>query len=168
MRDAGADHVVIDDGPIEARVRAIVSDGVDIALELVGTNALPETLRCVRVHGGACDSSPDSSSPLSLLHGRCDLRPLVDRRLPAGTALTLEAALIEQMLLVPNGVRLTSYSGGSADLNVVALQELLDDIAAGEFEAPIDTVYHGLESVVAAHERMASNQALGKLVVVLD
>ena len=39
---------------IESQIRAIAPNGVDIALEPVGTNVLPDTLRCVRVHGGAC------------------------------------------------------------------------------------------------------------------
>ena len=72
------------------------------------------------------------------------------------------------MLLVPKGVRLTSYGGDAEDLDPTALQELVDDIAGGTFKVPIDTVYRGLASVVDAHERMASNQASGKLVVVLD
>jgi NADPH:quinone reductase-like Zn-dependent oxidoreductase len=35
-------------------VRDLYPDGVDAALDLVGTPTLPDTLRAVRVHGTAC------------------------------------------------------------------------------------------------------------------
>ena len=35
-------------------VRRVIPDGVDTALELVGTPTLPETLRATRVHGMVC------------------------------------------------------------------------------------------------------------------
>jgi NADPH:quinone reductase len=35
-------------------VRRIVPDGVDAALEFVGTPTLPDTLHAVRVHGTTC------------------------------------------------------------------------------------------------------------------
>ena len=42
----GVDHVIIDDGEIAPKVRAIVPAGVEVALELVGTPTLPT--RCAR------------------------------------------------------------------------------------------------------------------------
>src|SRR5438445_6567165 len=50
----GVDHVLLDDGDVAAQARAIVPDGVDAALELVGTNTLPDTLRATAVHGVVC------------------------------------------------------------------------------------------------------------------
>jgi len=47
----GADHVLVDDGDVAAQVRAVLPEGVDCALELVGTPTLPDTLRSTRVHG---------------------------------------------------------------------------------------------------------------------
>ncbi len=44
----GVDHVIVDDGQIAGRVRDIVPDGVDTALELVGTPTLPDTLAATR------------------------------------------------------------------------------------------------------------------------
>src|SRR3954463_6108666 len=38
LEDLGVDHVLVDDGDVAAKVRAIVPQGVDAALELVGTN----------------------------------------------------------------------------------------------------------------------------------
>ncbi len=50
----GVDHVLIDDGNIAAQVRRVLPDGVDGAIELVGTPTLPDTLRATRVHGTVC------------------------------------------------------------------------------------------------------------------
>jgi NADPH2:quinone reductase len=50
----GVDHIVLDDGHIAPTVRDIVPGGVDVALELIGTPTLPDTLRATRVHGVVC------------------------------------------------------------------------------------------------------------------
>jgi NADPH:quinone reductase len=54
LTNIGVDHALIDDGDLAGEVRAIVPDGVDTALELVGTPTLPDTLRATRVHGVVC------------------------------------------------------------------------------------------------------------------
>ena len=54
LRAIGVDHPIVDDGEIAAAVRTVVADGVDAALELVGTNTLPDTLRALRAHGVVC------------------------------------------------------------------------------------------------------------------
>src|SRR4051812_49293553 len=54
LRAVGVDHVLIDDGEVAAKVRAILPDGVDNALELVGTPTLPDTLRATRRFGVVC------------------------------------------------------------------------------------------------------------------
>jgi NADPH:quinone reductase len=54
LRAHGAAHVIVDDGRIAERVRGIVPDGVDAAIELVGTPTLPDTLAATRVHGTVC------------------------------------------------------------------------------------------------------------------
>src|SRR6476469_9126080 len=48
------DHVLIDDGHIAARIRDILPNGVDTALERVGTPTLPDTLAATRLHGVVC------------------------------------------------------------------------------------------------------------------
>ena len=45
---------LLDTGEVAPAVRELYPDGVDAALELVGTPTLPDTLRAVRVHGTAC------------------------------------------------------------------------------------------------------------------
>src|SRR4051794_882057 len=47
----GVDHVLVDTGELAPEVREIVPGGVDVAIELVGTPTLPDTLRAMRLHG---------------------------------------------------------------------------------------------------------------------
>src|SRR4051812_30221589 len=54
LLDHGADHVLIDDGNIAAQARVLFPDGVNAALELVGTPTLPDTLRATTLHGVVC------------------------------------------------------------------------------------------------------------------
>ena len=71
----GADHVLIDDGRIAEQVREILPDGVDAALELIGTPTLPDTLAATRVHGVVCFSG-DAVEPM-------DGSRLLPHRLPS-------------------------------------------------------------------------------------
>src|SRR6266508_1232119 len=54
LQAIGVDHVLLDDGDVAAQARAILPDGVQAAIELVGTNTLPDTLRATAVHGVVC------------------------------------------------------------------------------------------------------------------
>ena len=96
----GVDHVLIDDGRVAPRVRALFPDGVDGAVELVGTPALPDTLRSVRVHGTVCFTG--------LLSDEWTVKDFY----PIG--------------YLPKGVRLTAYSGEASDLPAPVLQRFLD------------------------------------------
>ena len=133
------DHVVVDDAAIAPAVRRIVPDGVDAAVELVGTNTLPDTLRATRVHGVVC-----FTGMLSDQWTIPDFYP---------------------MDVIPNGVRLTAYSGGAGDLPAPVLQEFLDAVAAGEVEVPVGRTY-ALDEVVQAHRDMEEGRLFGKGVVV--
>ena len=50
----GVDYPIVDDGAVASQVRRIAPEGVDAALELVGTPTLPDTLAATRVHGTVC------------------------------------------------------------------------------------------------------------------
>lgn len=54
LRAVGVDHPLVDDGTLADQVRALMPDGVDAALELVGCSTLADTLRAVRRHGTVC------------------------------------------------------------------------------------------------------------------
>lgn len=138
LHRAGADHVVIDTGSIADEVRRIVPDGVDGAVELVGTDTLPDTLRATAVHG-----TVSFTGMLSDVWTIPDFYP---------------------MDVIPNGVRLTAYSGAASDLPAPVLQGFLDAVAAGTATVPIAKVYP-LEDIVQAHRDMEDGARSGKLVV---
>jgi NADPH:quinone reductase-like Zn-dependent oxidoreductase len=140
LKAIGVDHVLVDDGDVAAHVRAIVPDGVEAALELVGTNTLPDTLRATAVHGVVC-----FTGMLSNEWTVADFYPIE---------------------YIPTGVRLTAYGGDASDLPADVLQGYLDSVAAGRLTVPIDRTY-ALDEIAQAHADMEHGRATGKLVVVL-
>ncbi|MFI7603357.1 zinc-binding alcohol dehydrogenase family protein [Actinoplanes sp. NPDC049681] len=138
LKGIGVDHVLIDDGAVAERVREIVPDGVDNALELVGVPTLPDTLRAVRKLGVVCFS------------GMLSNEWIVKDFYPIG--------------YLPRGVRLSAYGGDADDLPQVVLQDFLDAVAAGEAVVPLDRTYR-LDQIAQAHADMEANRAAGKLVV---
>src|SRR5215831_1078451 len=54
LEKLGVDHALIDQGSVADQVHQVFSEGVDTALELIGTPTLPDTLRATRVHGVVC------------------------------------------------------------------------------------------------------------------
>jgi NADPH:quinone reductase len=140
LTEIGVDHVLVDDGSVADQVRLIVPDGVDAALELIGTPTLPDTLRATRVHGVVCFT------------GMLSNEWIVRDFYPIG--------------YLPNGVRLTAYGGDATDLPASVLQDFLDAVVAGTATVPVDRVYQ-LDDIAAAHTAMESGTATGKLVVAL-
>ena len=138
IRHIGVDHVLVDDGNIADQSRQFFADGVDAALELVGTPTLPDTLRATRVHGVVCFTG--------MLSNQWTVRDFYP---------------IEYL---PRGVRLTAYGGDASDLSPAVLQEFLDAVAAGEARVPIHRTYR-LDEIAEAHADMEAGRATGKLVV---
>ena len=138
LESLGVDHVLIDDGVIAGRLRDIVPAGVDGAVELVGVNVLKDTLRAVRPGGTVCFT------------GMLSDNWTIDGFYP--------------MDWLPNGVRLTAYSGEAADLPAPVLQDFLDAVAGGEAAIPLGRVYR-LDQIVQAHRDMEAGAVNGKGVV---
>ncbi|MEO1065472.1 MAG: zinc-binding alcohol dehydrogenase family protein [Actinomycetota bacterium] len=139
LRQIGVDHPLVDDGEVATQVRDLLPDGVDTALELVGTPTLPDTLRATRVHGVVCFTG--------MLSNQWTVRDFYP---------------IEYL---PRGVRLTAYGGDAGDLPPAVLQEFLDAVAAGEARVPIHRTYR-IDDIAEAHTDMEAGRATGKLVVV--
>ena len=139
LKRRGIDHPILDSGDIAPAVRKLVPGGVDAALELVGTPTLPDTLRCVRVHGTVCFTG--------LLSNQWTVKDFYP------------------IDYIPAGVRLTAYEGKASDLPREALQRVLEAVADGSLPIAVHHVYDGLEQVRQAHEDMENNTAAGKLVV---
>lgn len=140
LRTLGVDHVIVDDGDIAAKVHAIVPAGVEVALELVGTPTLPDTLRATAIHGVVCFTG--------MLSNQWTVKDFY----PIG--------------YLPSGVRLTAYGGEAADLPFGVLQAFLDGVAAGRLTVPLYRTYT-LDEIQVAHADMEANNATGKLVIVL-
>jgi len=138
LTDIGVQHPLVDDGDVAAQVRRLMPDGVDAALELIGTPTLPDTLRATRVHGVVCFTG--------MLSNQWTVRDFYP---------------IEYL---PRGVRLTAYGGDASDLPPAVLQEFLDAVAAGQARVPIHRTYR-LDEIVEAHADMEAGRATGKLVV---
>lgn len=138
LQGLGVDHVLVDDGKVADQVRSILPSGVDGAVELVGVNVLKDTLRSVRPGGTVC-----FTGMLSDQWNIPDFYP---------------------MDWLPNGVRLTAYSGAASDLPARNLQDFLDDVAQGRASIPVGRVY-SLEQIVQAHHDMEAGRVGGKGVV---
>ena len=135
----GVDHVVVDTGSVATEVRRIYPEGVDTALELIGTPTLPDTLRATRVHGVVC-----FTGMLSDQWTVKDFYPID---------------------YIPRGVRLTAYGGDAADLPAAVLQGFIELVQDGRVTVPIAHVYD-MDQIVEAHTAMEAGTMSGKLVVV--
>ncbi len=140
LRSVGVDHPLIDNGSVAEQVRDVLPGGVDGAVELIGVNVMKDTLRAVRTGGTVCFT------------GMLSDQWTIPEFYP--------------MEWLPNGVRLTSYSGEAADLPAATLQQFLDDVAAGRAAVPIGRSY-GIDDVAQAHRDMEAGIVAGKAVVVL-
>lgn len=139
LHAVGVDHPIVDTGEIAQAVWDLVPGGVDAAIELVGTDALRDTLLATRTQGTVC-----FTGMLSQVWTVPDWYP---------------------MDYIPNGVRLTVYSGDATDLPAPVLQAFVDDLASGRLTLPTQTF--AFEDIVAAHTAMETNTATGKLVIAL-
>ncbi|MDO8965275.1 MAG: zinc-binding alcohol dehydrogenase family protein [Algoriphagus sp.] len=134
----GAEMMLVDNGNLEEKVRSILPEGVDKALELVGTNTLADTLKSVKPGGMACFAgmlSENWSFP--------DFAP---------------------MDYIPSTVGLTTYDSGSIRISASNFQYFLRQIERGEIRPEIAKIFR-LEEIEEAHKLMESNLAQGKIVV---
>ena len=136
-----ADHVMIDSGEIAPQLKKLFPKGIDKVLELVGTKTLLDSLQMVKAKGIVCMSG--------MLGNQWELSkftPMDD---------------------IPSTARLTVYSGEAENINREIFQSYLDGIVSGRNTLNIDRVF-AFEEIVEAHTYMESNQASGKLVVLVD
>jgi len=139
LERAGVDCVILDEGDsLVAPVRKAFGRGADAVLDLIGTTTLRDSLRCAGPGGRVCMTG--------ILGGEWVWNGF------------------EPFLDLPNGVFLTSYSGGSEDVTEAQLQAYVDDVAAGKIAVGLDRTF-SLDEIVEAHRYMEANKAQGKLVV---
>ena len=140
LKEAGADDVVIDGGVLVSTIRELYPDGVDRVLELIGTKTLLDSLRCVRPGGVVCMTG--------ILGGEWEL------------------SAFRPMEQIPNGVCLTSYSGGAGDITRDDLQRYVSAVERGDLTIAAGPVWT-FDQLPDAHRTMDDNRANGKMVVVV-
>jgi NADPH:quinone reductase-like Zn-dependent oxidoreductase len=138
LRNNGADQVFIDNGAIARQVTAVVPGGVEKVLELVGTTTLADSLRCARQPGIVC------------MTGMVGNKWSFDDFSP--------------MEMIPTAVSLTTYGGEAEDFMQTPLQDLVEQIAAGQLPIQVGRTFK-LDAIVEAHRCLEDNQAGGKIVV---
>ncbi len=138
LEDAGATHVLVDDGSIAPPARAVYPDGFDRVLELVGTTTLLDSLQATRPGGVVCITG--------ILGGGwmlSEFHPMGD---------------------IPTGVRLTSYAGESSNITPAQLQAYVSLVESGELEIRLGPTFP-FERLREAHTLMDENRANGKMVI---
>jgi len=125
-------------------VRKLYPNGVDSVLDLVGNTALCDSLRMLKKGGRLCQAGfLGGTQPV-------EFNPIVD--MPSGADLSFFG----------------SFVLGSADypLSNIPMQRIVDSAATGTFKAKSAKVFP-FEHLPDAHRLMESNEATGKIVVVM-
>lgn len=138
LKANGTDHVVIDEGVVNEKVRKIYPGGVNKVLELIGTRTLKDSLKCIAPKGIVCMTG--------ILGNEWTMKEFT----PMGD--------------IPSLGRLTVYMGDANSLSKESLQDFIDTVESGEIKLNIGKVFT-LDQIVEAHEYIESNQAKGKIVV---
>ncbi len=138
LKGTGADLVLIDDGEISKQVKAFYPAGIDKVLELVGTETLLDSLKCIRPKGVVCMTG--------ILGGTWSMKEFT----PMGD--------------IPNLGRLTVYMGGADNLDKQQFQDFIHMVEIGEISLTLGKVFP-LAEAAEAHRYMESNLAKGKLVL---
>jgi NADPH2:quinone reductase len=134
----GADHVVIDDGNIAQKIKAIMPNGVNKVLELVGTSTLKDSLSCAAPGGIVCMTG--------ILSEQWSFKEFAP------------------MDYIPATVGLTIYNSGQIRVDQQSFQQFIHEAEAGKVKLNIGRIFN-LEDIAAAHRLMDSNAAGGKIVV---
>ena len=138
LREAGADQIFIDNGPIAGQVREVFPSGVNKVLELIGTATLLDSLQCARQKGIVC------------------MTGIVGNRWALDSFSPMDA--------IPTSVCLTSYAGEAEDFMRTPLDEMVEAIAEGTMSVKIGKVFR-IDQIVEAHRVMEESNAGGKIVV---
>lgn len=143
LKTMGADHVVIDDGAIHEKVKAIVPEDVDNALEIVGAATVKDTLKCIRPWGQVV--------VVGLLGGP-----------PVLESFNLMGDL-------PGTVKLSFFSSGLLGTEALPLKEsplnaIVEKVASGGIPGTLAKTFN-VEDIQEAHRLLDSGTAYGKIVV---
>ncbi len=133
----GADEVLIDDGNLSEKIKTNKLK-INKVLELVGTNTLPDSLKCAVPGGMVCMTGMLSEN--------------------------WEFERFAPMDYIPSTVSLTTYDSGQTKVGADAFQRFLNDIQNGSVRMTKKHVF-SIAQIAEAHRLMENNEANGKIVV---
>jgi NADPH:quinone reductase len=145
LRDLGAQEVLIEAPELSKRIRASHVQGIDAVLDIVGNTTVLDSLATLRRGGAVCE--------VGFLGG--------------GGPLTLEP-----VFQIPSGRHLTTFAsanvtgGAEFPLSEIPLQEIVDRVASGNYEAKPARVFD-FEEIQDAHRVMEAASQPGKMVVLV-
>jgi NADPH:quinone reductase len=145
LKSIGADFVVIDDGNIHEKVKAIAPEGVHNAIDIIGAGTVKDTLKAVRAWGQVV--------VVGLLSGP-----------PVLESFNLMGDL-------PGTVKLSFFSSGLLGSELLPLQQsplnaISQQVASGKIPSTIGKVFQ-FEDIQQAHQLLDSGTASGKIVVLI-
>jgi NADPH:quinone reductase len=141
----GAKEVLLESPELSKRVRERHPHGIDAVLDIVGNSTVLDSLAMLRRGGQTC--------LVGFLGGGGPLE-------------------FEPVFQMPSGVQLSVFASaivtGAAEfpLSEIPFQDIVDRVAAGTYRAKPAKVFR-FEDIQAAHRLMESNEANGKIVVLL-
>ena len=143
LLEMGADLVIIDTGSIEAQVKASQFSSVDKAIELVGANTIKDTMSSLRRWGEA------------VFVGFLGGKPVAEQ--------------FHFMNDLPNTIKLSFFGSGLLGTDELAVKnspiaKIAELLNKGELPN-IHSKTFKAQDIQAAHELLADNNALGKIVV---
>ncbi len=138
LEDAGVDHVLIDYGSVEEKVKDTIPEGVNGVVELVGLeNTIMDSLRSCAPKG--------SVGMVGFLGNSWDY---------------------DFFPWMPSTVKLTIYSSETlhTDFATPVMQKIVDKVKTGLYRPNIHQIFR-FHEVPWAHDLMENNHAAGKLVI---
>jgi NADPH:quinone reductase-like Zn-dependent oxidoreductase len=140
----GAERVEIERPDLSIHIPE--SGNIDAVLDLVGNSTILDSLAMLRRGGKAC-----LAGWLGGLAPIPDFNPLL--QMPSGVSLTFFGSFV--------------FGKPQFPLTDVPLQEIVDQVAAGRYQAKPSRVFR-FDQIHDAHCAMEANQANGKMVVVVE
>jgi len=149
----GVHHVVIDDQTVVEQVLRLAPGGVDTAIEMLGVEALRQTVQCIRPFGVVCLTGLLNDQAVSMKSGVREDRS--------------NSGYPHPMELIPPTIRLTCGGVHGTPRTGALVQNWVSGLEKGTYRMPIDSVF-SLNDIAAAYTRRADTSCFGKIIITVD
>ena len=146
LKKYGAHHTILDDGKIVEKVRQILPKGITNIAELIGTFSLTDSLSCVEKNGTVCLAG--------FLGGLTPMENFIP------------------LMQIPSSIKLTSFGSafviGNKEFpySEIPMQKIIADIEQNKIQNILTKTF-SFDKIIEAHQLMESNNANGKIVVMV-